>query len=73
VNQIDRFIASCVSWEDFRERTNSDGREFERLVQLYLQTQPEYRTKLRDVWLLNEVPVDVRKLSIFRIATKVST
>jgi superfamily II DNA or RNA helicase len=61
VNQIDRCIASCVSWEDFRERTNPDGRAFERLVQLYLQTQPEYRTKLRDVWLLNEVPADIRK------------
>ena len=37
------------------------GRAFERLVQLYLQTEPEYRTILRQVWLLREVPPDVCK------------
>ena len=34
---------------------------FERLTQLYLQTTPEYRTELQDVWLLREVPADIRK------------
>ena len=29
--------------------------------QLYLQTAPEYRTKLRHVWLLRDVPAEVRK------------
>ena len=28
------------------------NRAFERLVQLYLQTEPEFRTKLRHVWTL---------------------
>jgi predicted helicase len=37
------------------------GRAFERLVQLYLQTEPEYRTILRHVWTLREVPAQVRK------------
>ena len=66
MNRVDRFIASCPSWEDFWQRTRqlSDaekGRAFERLVQLYLQTEPEYRTKLRHVWTLREVPPDVCK------------
>jgi Mrr restriction endonuclease-like protein len=63
----DRFIASCTSWDDFCARTNklSSGGEkgavFERLTQLYLQMTPEYRTELRDVWLLREVPADIRR------------
>ena len=66
MNRVDRFIASCPSWENFWQRTRqlSDaekGRAFERLVQLYLQTEPEYRTKLRHVWPLREVPAQVRK------------
>ena len=67
MNREDRFIASCPSWEDFWLRTTrlskaEMGRAFERLVQLYLQTEPEYRTKLRHVWTLREVPPKVRKL-----------
>ena len=66
-SRSDRFIASCASWEDFWERTRQlskgeKGRAFERLAQLYLQTVPEYRTELRHVWTLREVPPDVRKL-----------
>ena len=63
----DRFIASCKSWDDFWERTkkfSADGEKgavFERLTQLYLQTTPEYRTKLQHVWLLREVPADIRR------------
>src|SRR6516225_6129795 len=61
----DRFIASCNSWDDFWEQTKglaSDtekGRVFERLVQLYLQITPEYRTELQHVWLLREVTPDI--------------
>ena len=62
----DRFIASCKSWDDFwdRARKLSDtekGIAFERLTQLYLQTAPEYRTKLQHVWLLRDVPADIRR------------
>ena len=63
----DRFIASCTSWGDFYERTKKlsaggeKGAVFERLTQLYLQTTPEYRTELQHVWLLREVPADIRK------------
>jgi predicted helicase len=66
MNRVDRFIASCPSWEDFWQQTRQlskgeMGRAFERLVQLYLQTEPEYRSILRQVWLLREVPPDVCK------------
>jgi predicted helicase len=62
----DRYIASCASWDDFWDRAQrlSDtekGRAFERLTQLYLQTEPEYRTKLQSVWLLRDVPANVRR------------
>jgi predicted helicase len=65
-SSADRFIASCGSGDEFwdRARKSSDaekGRAFERLTQLYLITAPEYRTKLQDVWLRPEVPVDVRR------------
>ena len=62
----DRFIASCRSWDDFWDRarklSNAEkGTAFERLTQLYLQTAPEYRTKLQHVWLLRDVPADIRR------------
>src|SRR5262249_39974630 len=62
----DRFIASCASWDDFFERARQllakgeQGAAFERLTQLYLQTTPEYRTALEHVWMLRDVPPDVR-------------
>jgi superfamily II DNA or RNA helicase len=63
----DRFIASCASWDDFYERAKNlptdreKGAVFERLTQLNLQTTPEYRTELRHVWKLRDVPPDVRR------------
>jgi superfamily II DNA or RNA helicase len=63
----DRFISSCKSWDDFWDKAKGllseaeKGTAFERLVQLYLQTTPEYRTELQHVWLLREVPPDVRR------------
>jgi superfamily II DNA or RNA helicase len=62
----DRLIGSCKSWNDFwdRARTLSNtekGIAFERLTQLYLETSPEYRTKLQYVWLLRDVPADIRR------------
>jgi hypothetical protein len=63
----DRFITSCSSWSDFWNRARAlsseleKGRAFERLTQLYLQTAPEYRTKLQHVLLLREVPPDIRE------------
>ena len=61
----DRYIASCSCWDDFWERAKNlsnaeKGIAFERLTQLYLQTVPEYRTKLQYVWLLRDIPADIR-------------
>jgi superfamily II DNA or RNA helicase len=64
----DRFLATCSSWNDFWDRAralSSDaekGAAFERLTQLYLQTTPEYRSELQYVWLLRQVPADIRRL-----------
>lgn len=68
-SRIDTLIAGCASWKEFREL--ADGRKtskekgdlFERLTQLYLQTAPTYRTKLKNVWWCNngELPDKVRK------------
>src|SRR5262249_35835331 len=67
MNRVDRYIASCLAWNDFWERTcclseTERSHTFERLVQLYLQTAPEYRTALEQVWLLREVPANIREL-----------
>jgi len=62
----DRFIASCNSWGDFWDSAklltaSEKGIAFERLTQLYLQTAPEYRTELQNVWMLRDVPSDIRQ------------
>ena len=36
------------------------GDVFERVVQLYLKTHPEYQSQLSEVWMLNEVPKRIR-------------
>src|SRR6516225_4301720 len=64
MNRTDRYILSCPTWDEFYRQTGAlskanKGRIFERLVQLYLQTAPEYRTALEKVWLLREAPASV--------------
>ena len=59
------FIRKAKSWSELFSRleqmTPKDkGDVFERVVQLYLETHPEYETKLAKVWMLNEVPKKVR-------------
>jgi predicted helicase len=66
VSTQDRLIASCKSWDEFWEKArnlpaSAKGVAFERLTQLYLQTEPEYRSKLKQVWLLRDVPAALRK------------
>jgi hypothetical protein len=66
VHKKDRLIASCKSWREFWDRAKDlppsvKGAAFERLTQLYLQTEPEYRTKLKHVWLLGDVPPAISK------------
>jgi predicted helicase len=54
------------SWSEFWDAlvqlkdTSQQGDTFERLTQLYLQTQPEYQSKLKSVWRWSEVPDEIR-------------
>ena len=53
-------------WQDFKSRLERlsekpKGDCFELLVKYYLQLDPIYATKLKHVWLLKEVPANVRK------------
>lgn len=68
----DKFISNSADWNNFfaaacrldaSTQTNkpSKGKVFERLTQLYLQTHPEYQTKLKNVWLAPDLPRAVRK------------
>jgi superfamily II DNA or RNA helicase len=59
-------VAKCSSWDAFRralakKSEKEKGDLFEHLVRAYLQLDPEYATKLRKVWLLDEVPSALRK------------
>ena len=68
-SRIDTLIADCTSWNDFRDlashqkNTKDMGDLFERLTQIYLQTHPTYRSKIKTVWWCNndELPEEVRK------------
>ena len=58
-------ICKCESWENFQRLASplvekEKGDIFERLVQLYLQLEPVYAAQLKNVWLLAEVPLEIR-------------
>lgn len=62
----EQIIGQSRDWSEFWDAlvqlndTSQQGDAFERLTQLYLQTQPEYQSKLRNVWRWSEVPDQVR-------------
>ena len=68
-SRIDTLIADCGSWIEFKalasrqKNTKDKGDLFERLTQIYLQTHPTYRSKIKNVWWCNngELPALVRK------------
>ena len=68
-SRIDTLLAGCRSWESFRElvanqKTSKEkGDFFERLTQLYLQSSPIYKSKIKHVWWCNngELPEHIRK------------
>ena len=67
MDTVDQIINDSTSWSDFQTRLvsltdKSKGDVFERLVQLHLQTSPQYTTKLSDVWLRQDVPPDIKRL-----------
>ncbi|MBX9688745.1 MAG: DEAD/DEAH box helicase family protein [Candidatus Obscuribacterales bacterium] len=58
---INNLISGIKSWAEFKSKVASfttvdKGAAFERLVQLRLQLDPVYRTKLAHVWTLKDVP-----------------
>ena len=69
----DKFIRQHASWGAFFAAASAlpnkssgalpdKGKVFERLTQLYLKTNPEYQTKLRDVWIAHvDFPPEVRE------------
>jgi hypothetical protein len=62
----ERLIRYAGNWTGLWDRlvalndAAQQGAAFERLTQLLLQTLPEYQSKLKHVWLLSEVPQEVR-------------
>lgn len=65
-SHLNKAVTRCASWEDFarqlsRMSEKEKGDLFEHLVRAYLLLDPEYATKLRKIWLLNEVPSSLRK------------
>lgn len=64
----DKHLLRCTSWDDvvclakLQEVAKSKGDIFERLTQLFLLSQPEYRSKITHVWNAgSEVPPGVRR------------
>ena len=59
-------LVSVHSWADLQKKwslftAKEKGDRFEELTQVYLQSEPEYLTKLKHVWRLEEVPVNIAK------------
>ncbi|NGX31109.1 MAG: hypothetical protein K940chlam8_00469 [Chlamydiae bacterium] len=66
-NKIKSIFNTSKDWSDFNDKvsilsTKEKGDCFEQLTKFYLLINPKYRTKLRNVWLLEEVPLEVKKL-----------
>ena len=46
-------------------KSKEQGDAFERVVQLHLKSKPKYASELDEVWLLHEVPKNVRDHCLF--------
>ena len=62
-SRIDTLISKRRSWDEFVEMANSQAKTkdkgdlFERLTQVYLQTSPTYKSKLKNVYWLSDKTV----------------
>ena len=65
-----KLLSSSSSWSDLNKKleelTKSGqakfaGDIFENVCKYFLQTAPQYQTKLKNVWLLKEVKEDLRR------------
>lgn len=66
LSSVDRLVNESHTWADLASRlefldAKAKGDVFERVVQRYLQIEPRYRSLLKHVWLLDEVPQKIRK------------
>lgn len=64
-NKIKSVFELSQNWEEFKNRVDTltskeKGHCFEQLNKFYLLINPKYRTLLKKVWLLEDVPIDVR-------------
>ena len=68
--KLDTQISSSSSWEQLNKKLTSyttsnktklAGDIYERVVQLYLQSDPKYQSKLKHVWLLDEVNSKIKQ------------
>ena len=55
-----------MNWESYKKSISElsnkgKGDSFERLTFHYLKNEPQYATKLKEVWLLSDVPVKIHK------------
>ena len=60
-----KIIKNANSWQDFStalapRRQDERGKAFELLTELFLQIDPIYRSKLRNVWHETNLPSKVR-------------
>jgi superfamily II DNA or RNA helicase len=73
VTPSDKFIQQQAKWSEFFDSTSAlpnkasgqavdKGKAFERLTQLYLKTNPDYQTKLKEVWIAHvDLPLSIRE------------
>ena len=59
-------VSKINSWNDFKNllvtKTKQEkGQAFEELTKFFLEYNPLYKTKLKKVWLLKEIPSSVIK------------
>jgi len=65
ITTFKEIILKSNCWEDLKASLdildkNTKGEYFEKLTQYLLQILPKYRTILKNVWLLDEVPTNVK-------------
>ncbi|MDB9984826.1 DEAD/DEAH box helicase family protein [Gammaproteobacteria bacterium] len=66
MSSIRNFLMSCISWNDFHKKLSSTdlttkfkGDAFEELTRVLLLTLPQYKTKVKNVWNINNIPLGI--------------
>src|ERR1035441_6511998 len=63
---VSQILKNLSSWQEFKSRINNlstknKGDAFELFTKHYLQIDPQYRTKLKSVWLLSEISIKLKE------------